>query len=189
MNKTVWMVFLMLLFLISNNLCAQNLLVNGHFDTNLNGWDNPFVVAEWVADDGAPISGNGSMKVTGSQNNNSVFGMNSSPVFIEPGYWYLTAASFKTPAASVSERGLFYIEWYDGSDVMILRDSVDGGYGVEDDVWLPLDDFFKAPENADYMVMRLMLQSGIPTVDVELPFGLWDDAVVMQESIFMGGFD
>ena len=189
MNKTGWMVFLVLFFSTTNELMAQNLLFNGAFDANFEGWTNPFVVAQWVADDGAPISGNGSMQVTGSQNNNSVFGMNSSPIFVEPEFWYLTAASFKTPAASVSERGLFYIEWYDGSDVMILRDSVDGGYGVDDDVWLPLDGFFIAPENADYMVMRLMLQSGIPGVDVDLPFGLWDDAVVMQETVFKGDFD
>jgi hypothetical protein len=189
MSKTHRLILLVLIVFKTGILSAQNLLSNGTFDANLDGWDNSFVTSEWVADDGAPISGNGSMKFTGSQNNNGVFGMNSSPVFIEPGYWYLTAASFKTPAASVSERGLFYIEWYDGSDVMIMRDSVDGGYGVDDDVWLPLDGFFKAPENADYMVMRLMLQSGIPGVDVDLPFGLWDDAVVMQETVFMGDFD
>lgn len=183
-----FLMFLVLLFEMSS-LRAQNLLPNGYFDTSIDGWSNPFLTSEWISDDGAPISGNGSMKVTGTQNNNGVFGMNSHNIIIEPGFWYLTMASFKTPATSVSERGLFFVEWFDAGDLMILRESVDGGYGVEDDVWLPLDGFFQAPDNASYMVMRLMLQSGIPGVDTELPFGLWDDALVMQETIFMNGFD
>lgn len=177
-------------FLLSvNQVQALNLLSNGGFDTNIDGWDNPFVTSEWVSDDGAPISGNGSMKVTGSQNNNGVFGMNSFHIFIKPNYWYLSAASFKTPSDSVSERGLYFIEWFDDTDTMILRDSVDGGYGVPDDVWLPLDAYLQAPENAYYMVVSLRLQSGIPGVDVDLPFGLWDDVVFMEETIFFSDFD
>ncbi len=181
--------FLMILLLLgSGQVLAQNLLANGDFSTDISGWSNAFVTAEWISSDGGPISGNGSMQVTGSQNNNGVFGMNSNTFLVQAGYWYLTAGSFKTPASSVSERGLYFIEWFDSSEQMIQRDSVDSGYGVADDVWLDLDGYLQAPPLAVSAIMRLMLQSGIPG-QVNLPFGLWDDAVVMQETVFTDGFD
>ena len=178
---------MVLLLMLSSQLMSQNLLVNGEFDEDINGWTNSFVTAEWVGSDGGPISGNGSMLVTGSQNNNGIFGMNSDAFIAAPGYWYLVAASFKTPATSVSERGVYLVEWFDSSNQMILRDTIDSSYGVADDVWINLDGYLQAPPLAVSGVVRLMLQSGIPG-QVNPPFGLWDDAVVMQETIFIGGF-
>ncbi len=188
MNKTGWKVFLMLLFLITGELWAQNLLTNGHFDANFDGWSNPFVMAEWVSDDGASISGNGSMLVTGTINNNGTFGMNSDAFTVQSNYWYLTAGSFKTPATSVSERGLYFIEWYDSEGSLIRRDSTSSDFGVDDDVWIDLDGYLQAPPLAVSAVMRLMLQTGSPD-QTDPPFGLWDDAVVMQETVFTDGFD
>jgi len=188
MKKISWVIFITVFLFKPELSTAQNLLANGSFDSDINGWSNSFVTSEWVSDDGAPISGSGSMRVTGSNNNNSVFGMNSDPFSVQGGYWYLTAGSFKTPAISVSERGLYFIEWYDSSGDFIIRDSFDSAYGVDDDVWLDLDGYLKAPMNASSAVMRLMLQGGYPG-QTDLPFGLWDDAVVMQETIFVTGFD
>ena len=167
---------------------AQNLIANGTFDSDISGWNNPFVTSEWILTEGGPISGVGSMRVSTSINNNAVFGMNSNSIAVMPGKWYFTSAWFKTPSTSVSERGLYFIEWFDSSDDQIQQDSVDGGLGVDDDVWLPLDGYFKAPENASSMIMRLMLQTGFPG-QVDDPFGFWDDVFVLEESIFFNGFD
>ena len=188
MKKVTWVLFLLVSTINPGVLMAQNMLTNGAFDADINGWSNSFVTAEWISSDGAPISGNGSMKVTGVLNNNSLFGMNSDVFLVQSGYWYLTAGSLKTPAISVSERGVVIIEWYDSSDVMISQDSIDSGYGVDDDVWIGLDGYFQAPPLAVSAVVRLMLQTGFPG-QKDQPFGLWDDAVVMQETIFTSDFD
>ncbi len=188
MKKLYLVLFFTGLLVMPQMLNAQNLLVNGIFDSDISGWTNPFVTSEWVSDDGAPISGNGSMKVTGSLNNNGTFGMNSDAFSVQGGYWYLTAASFKTPAISVSERGLFFVEWFDSSDQLILRDEISSDYGVDDDIWHDLDGYLQAPDNANSAVMRLFLQTGKPGQLTD-PFGLWDDAVVMQETIFVSSFD
>jgi len=188
MKKKSCVLYVLIVFMWTDTLSAQNLLLNGAFDTDIDGWTNDFITAEWVSDDGAAISGNGSMRVIGTINNNSMFGMQSDSLAVQAGYWYLTAGSFKTPAISLSERGLYYIEWYDNSEQMILRDFVDSVYGVPDDVWIDMDRYLKAPEDAVSAVMRLMLQSGA-SGQTDLPFGLWDDAVLMQETLFSHGFD
>ncbi len=188
MKSTVGILIITLLSMSIERSAAQNLVANGTFDANINGWDNPFITSEWVASEGGPISGSGAMRISTSNNNNGLFGMNSDPISVVAGNWYYTAAWFMTPAISVSERGLYFIDWYDSDEVQLLRDAVSSEYGVVDDVWLPLEGDFRAPENASFMIIRLRLQSGIPG-QIEEAFGFWDDAFVLVDSIFFSSFD
>ncbi len=179
----------LLYFLISiGQVSAMNLLSNGTFDSNINGWSSlNSTTGEWVSDDGASVSGNGSIRITGTINNNGTFGLIAEPITVKPGYWYITAGSLKTPAVSVSERGLYSLEWYDMSNGFVQYDSVASNFGIPDDVWIDLDGYIQAPENATSVIMGLRFQTGAPE-EVDHPFGLWDDVIFMEETIFFSDF-
>ena len=72
-------------FFWSGNLTAQNLLTNGEFDLDTMGWF-AFTNISWVSDDGASLSGNGSMLNTGTLNNNSSYPAISDKFLVKAGW-------------------------------------------------------------------------------------------------------
>lgn len=181
------LVLFMFLFSVQG-LQAQNLLVNGEFDADANGWF-AFSTISWVSDDGAPLSGDGSMLNTGSINNNSSFPAVSDQFPVHPGFWYLTAASYKVPTASSVPWVWYQIYWYDDMGVEIDRSNqVAPDFGVPNDVWLDLADMSQAPEGSEMGELRIYLQTGEPS-NPNTPFGLWDDVFVYEETVFFNGFD
>ncbi|MGJ8662740.1 MAG: hypothetical protein ACSHWU_03770 [Marinicella sp.] len=170
-----------------NMVKAQNLLANGDFDTDTSGWF-AFSTISWVSDDGAPISGNGSMLNTGSLNNNSSFPAISDQFTVTPGYWYMSGVSFKVPAASPVPWAWYQIFWYDDMGVEIDRsDQIGAEFGVPNDVWEHLVGISQAPVGADMGELRIYLQTG-DVGEPDIPFGMWDDVFVVAETIFASGF-
>jgi len=167
---------------------AQNLLPNGDFDSDISGWF-AFSTMTWVSDDGAPLSGNGSMMNTNSFNNASSFPAISDKFDVNPNYWYLAGASYKVPSASPVPWVWYMIFWYDGMNNQIgTSNQIAPPYNVPKDIWKHLVGISQAPENAAMGELRIYFetaQSGVP----DLPFGLWDDVFVLEETIFISGFD
>ncbi len=176
------------MLLFSGALEAQNLLVNGAFDGDINGWF-AFSTISWVGDDGAPISGDGSLLNTGSLNNNSSFPAISDKFTVKEQFQYLTGVSFKVPAASPVPWAWYRIHWYDSLDMEIGQsDMVSAVFGVPNDVWLHMTGLLQAPSGAVTGELRVYFQTGDVT-DTDVPFGLWDDLYVFEETVFVGGFD
>ncbi len=167
---------------------AQNLLANGEFDADVTGWF-AFSTISWVSDDGASISGNGSLLNTGTINNNGSFPAISDKFTVHENYWYLTGASYKVPAASPVPWVWYQIYWYDVFDTEIGRsDTVSSAFGVPNDVWEDLAGLVQAPEDAVMGELRIYLQTGEPG-DPDTPFGLWDDVFVFEDTVFFSDFD
>ena len=179
---------LVLMVLCQGQLLAQNLLNNGTFDTDTAGWF-AFATISWVSDDGAGISGHGSLLNTGSFNNNGSFPAISDPFPVTPGHWYLTGASYKIPAASPVPWAWYRITWYDSMDVEVGRSNqVVGEFNGPNDVWVDLAGLSQAPTGAASGELRIFLQTADIGV-VDIPFGLWDDVFVLAETIHINGFD
>lgn len=175
-------------FFWSENLTAQNLLANGEFDLDTMGWF-AFTNISWVSDDGASLSGNGSMLNTGTLNNNSSYPAISDKFLVKAGYWYLSGASYKVPSSSPVPWVWYRIYWYDGLDVEIGQSNqVAADFGVPNDVWENLASMSQAPANAVSGEMRIYFQTGEPS-NPDLPFGLWDDVYVFEETVFINNFD
>ncbi len=174
--------------LLSSASVAQNLLTNGAFDTDVSGW-SAFSTISWVSDDGASISGNGSMMNMSTFNNNSSFPAISDRFVAQPRYWYLTGVSFKVPTPSPVPWAWYQIYWYDDMNNQIaLSNQVTAVFGVPNDVWQDLDGMSQAPEDAAMGELRIYFQSG-DSAATELPFGLWDDVFVLEDTVFLNSFD
>ena len=170
------------------SLSAQNLVVNGEYDTDTNGW-SAFSTISWVSDDGATISGNGSLLNTSSNNNNASFPAVSNKFPVLPDFWYLTGVSYKVPTASSVPRAWYQIHWYDDMNNEIGQSNqVDTGFGVPNDVWENLAGMSQAPAGTATGELRIYFQKGAPG-DPDVPFGLWDDVYVFEETVFLNGFD
>lgn len=167
---------------------GQNLVSNGTFDTDTTGWW-AFSNIAWEAFDGANISGNGSMKNTGTVNNNAAFPAISDKFMVKSGYWYLSGVSYKLPADSVSPWAWYRIYWYDSMDNQIgISNQVAGEFDPPTDLWHDLTAMSQAPENAVMGELRIYFQSGEPGT-VAMPYGLWDDVFVFEDTIFTNHFD
>ncbi len=179
---------LILLFGFNQTGSGQNLLVNGTFDSDFSGWF-AFSTLSHEPGDGASISGNGSMRNESDTNNNASFPAISDRFAVVPQHLYMTGVSFKVPLTSSVPRAWYWIVWYDDMQVEIGQSNdVTSVYDVEKNVWHDLTGLRQAPMNAAYGELRVYFQTNEPgTIDV--PFGLWDDLFVFEETIFVNGFE
>jgi len=176
------------MLVLSWSISAQNILVNGEFDANTDGWSS-FETISWVSDDGASISGNGSMLNTGSFNNNGSFPAISEKFVVKPFYQYLTGASYKVPTGSSVPWVWYWIYWYDDMDGVIGQSAqVAADFGVPNDSWENLAGMIQAPVDAAMGELRIYFQTGAPS-NPDTPYGLWDDVFVLEETVFISGFD
>jgi len=181
------LITILLMALLSQYCYGQNLLINGTFDTDTSGWW-AFTTLSWVSDDGAPISGNGSMRNTTTVNNNASFPAISDKFPVKPNHWYLSGLSFKVPSASPVPCAWYQFYWYDAMDTQIgTSNQVSAPFGVPNDVWQDLAGMSLAPENAATGELRIYFQTGKPGSPD--PFGLWDDVFVFEETLFINGFE
>lgn len=77
---------LILLALVCESASSQRLLNNGTFDQNINSWENDVLNPTWISNDGAPASGNGSLRFGDSLNNGGSVWMRSELVPVKEGY-------------------------------------------------------------------------------------------------------
>ncbi len=187
-NKMKRTVLINCVLLFCWSATAQNLLVNGEFDNDITGW-SAFTTISWVSDEGAPISGDGSMMNMHTSNNNASFPAIADRFMVKPHYSYLTGVSFNVPAASPVPWAWYRIFWYDAMDNPIGEsNTVSAVFGVPNDVWVDLDGMSQAPANAATGELRIYFQTGEPG-EADPPFGLWDDVFVIEDTIFLNGFD
>jgi len=169
---------------------AQNLLFNGDFDSDTSGWTGiSSSTLSWVSDDGAPFSGDGSMMNINSFNNNASFPAISDKFSVMPLYWYTSGASYKIPADSPVPWVWYVIYWYDDMNNQIgISNQVSVEFGVPNDVWEQFSGMSQAPELATQGELRIYFTTGA-TGEIDLPYGLWDDVYLLEETIFISGFD
>lgn len=169
---------------------GQLLLSNGTFDQNINDWQSPSVVPTWVASDGAPASGNGSIQFSDNFNNGSSIYVDSELVPVTPGYRYVLATSYKYMTGSVPNGMSISIEWYDDQENFV------GSY--------PWDAFFNMSQNADQWHHFDQHVENIITDATQARVRLWvhqhsqgtahnrgrfDDVILFQDTVFVAHFD
>lgn len=144
------LMIIILAWLMAAPTAAQNLIVNGDFNTDTNGWVGvPSTTLTWVNDDGAPTSGNGSMMNINSFNNGSSFPAISEKMTVIPNHWYLTGFSYKVPADSPVSWVLYRFHWYDDLNNQIgFSDFVGTDFNFPRDVWENFTGLNQVPELA-----------------------------------------
>lgn len=181
-------IFFLLLFFCQLTV-AQSLLQNGTFDQNLNHWDNPSLTPIWVSNDGAPASGNGSMQFGSNFNNGGAVWMESDIMPVKEGYRYIMASSYKIPTDSIASGLWMSIYWYDEMDNYLGEYPWDQRFNInQTDTWLDFDYTF---ENiiTDATKARVVLWVSTPSSGNGDSYGLFDDVIFFQDTVFVSDFD
>lgn len=99
---------------------GQNLLVNPTLDSDVTGWENPYIDrVDWISDDGNPSgSGDGCMEIAFNLNNGGSNGA-IQEVAVTPETGYYLSGWTRIPAGSVALAAQLWVEWYDGSDAFL----------------------------------------------------------------------
>lgn len=180
---------MVLLVELAFNASAQNLIVNGYFDNDINNWDFNHNNASWVSDDGASISGNGSFRFGFILSNNASRWSASEPVSVTPGYTYEVAVSLKKPSSSAANYVGTLVYWYDSSLNLIGQEYFTSEVvPFPDDIWQDTYAVFKAPESAVQAVIRLTLSVG-GSGNPDEAYALWDDVIMLEDSVFNSNFE
>ena len=181
----------MLLFalLMIGHSHAQSLLQNGTFDQNLNPWTNPSITPTWVSNDGAPASGNGSIRFGSSFNNGGSVWMQSELMPVQEGYQYIMASSYKMPADSIASGIWMSIYWYDAMENYLGEYPWDQRFNVsQTDTWLDYDYTFNNIID-DATQARVVLWVTTPNSGNDESYGLFDDVIFFQDTVFVSDFD
>ena len=173
----------------SSQLNAQNLIINGDFAANIDGWDYNSNNANWVSDDGASISGNGSFRFGKILTNNGFRWSASEPMTVIPGYTYEVAVSAKIPVISAANFVGVLMYWYDAGDNLISQDYFSSAIvPFPKSIWEDMYAEIKAPDETAYGIIWLTLSVGEGGSPDEA-FVLWDDVIMLADTIFISGFD
>ncbi|MEZ5472632.1 MAG: hypothetical protein R3E90_12745 [Marinicella sp.] len=168
---------------------AQSLLQNGTFDQSLDHWDNPSITPIWVSNDGAPASGNGSLRFGSTFNNGGSVWMQSDIMPVKEGYRYIMASSYKLPSDSIANGLWMSIYWYDEMDNYLGEYPWDQRFNIgQTDTWLDFDYTF---ENiiTDATKARVVLWVTTPASGSDESYGLFDDVIFFQDTVFLSDFE
>lgn len=180
------------LMAISINTTGQNLIANSAFDSNIDNWSNGKVNETWVANDGAPTSGNGSLKFQSNVNNGGSIWMESDFMPVEENYKYILGASFKQPADSLANYLLMTVKWYDENNNFIGEYPYLGLGPVFDvsstDTWLNYDSTYDSII-AGTKKAKVILWIGTPSEGTGLSYALFDDIIFFQDTVFKSDFE
>lgn len=177
------------MLVFSQTTLAQSMLQNGTFDQDVNHWENPYITPVWVSNDGAPASGNGSLLLGDNFNNGGSIWMQSELMSVKEGYHYIMATSYKMPSDSIAQSMWMSIYWYDEMDNYLGDYPWDQRFDIsQSDVWLDFDYSF---ENiiTDATKARVVLWVSTPTSGTDESYGLFDDVIFFQDTVFVSGFD
>ena len=177
---------------ISINASSQNLIANSAFDSNINNWSNGKANEVWVSNDGAPTSGNGSLKFQTNFNNGGSIWMMSDYMPVVYGYKYILGASFKQPSDSVASYLYMTVYWYDENNNYLGEYPYLGiapTFNVSStDTWLNHDSEY---DNivADTKKAKVVLWIGTPPSGNGLSYALFDDIIFFQDTVFKSEFE
>jgi hypothetical protein len=163
---------------------AQNLLVNGDFDTDLAGWYRP---ASWVEDSWSAIDIDASPS-SGSvrQENVNVDGVKTSGIgqcipVTEGESYRVSGATFVPSGQDAVGAASIVFQWKDGTDCTgeaIGGGLGTGGSGLFDEWYVFVSDFVVAPAGAGSMQLDLLCRK---TTAAGTFVAYWDDLVVVPE--------
>lgn len=104
---------------------GQNLLVNPTLDTDVSGWENPYINrVDWISDDGNPSgSGDGCMEIADNLNNGGSTGA-IQEVAVTPETGYYLSGWTRIPSGSVAEGAQLYVKWYDATDTSLGNSQI-----------------------------------------------------------------
>lgn len=189
MLRCMKIISVVLFLTLTSFVNAQNLVVNGFFDSNIDGWNFNSNLANWVSDEGASISGNGSFRFGKIISNNGFRWSASEPMTVSPGFTYEVAVSAKRPIVSAANFASLILYWYDNNDVLISQDFLDSGIiPFPTEVWVDMYGAYPAPEESAYAIIWLTLSVGEGGSPDEA-FVLWDDVFMLEDSLFISGFE
>ena len=178
-----------LLILTTLTAEAQSLLQNGSFDQNIYHWSNDFLSPVWVGNDGAPASGFGSLQFGDNTNNNASLWVRSDLVPVKEGYRYMMATSFKRPIDSLADGMSMSVFWYDDQENFVGEYPWDQFFDVsQPDVW---HDFDYAFENivVNATQARVYLWVHMPGEGTDESYGLFDDVILFQDTVYISDFE
>jgi len=185
MKKLISIFSMTLALTFAGQINAQNLVINGSFDSNIEAWDYNFNNANWVSDDGASISGNGSFRFGLIINNNAYRWAASEPIVVKPGYKYQTGMSAKLLTSSAANYLGAQVNWYDVADDLISQDFILSNVEpVPRDVWEDMYLAVTAPPNSVYVNFVLTLSVGGAGSPDEA-FALWDDVFMLEDTLLL----
>jgi hypothetical protein len=176
-------------------LSAQNLVINGGFDTDLFHWSSSWQPL-WIADDGSANSLNGCMQsqfLDGTGNGGSIHVSDLDWIVVEPNAQYGAESFFKLTQAS--QVGAIKLEffWFKAdesflsSSQIVFPDEL-----IPRDVWNQISGTVNAPAEAEKLAFNMTtftLPDGMPT-NITIR---WDDVSVNKrvvvDAIFSNGFE
>ena len=179
---------IILLVLLAPQLSAQSLLSNGTFDSNITPWTS-FATPTWIANDGAPASGNGSIEFKGNLNNGSSIYTESELVQVVEGYRYILASSYKYQTGSIPNGMSVAIGWYDNQGNYLGDYPWDVSFDLsQPGQWL---DFDTAVDNIieSATQARVVLYVHQHSSGTAFNTGRFDDVILLQDTVFMSDFD
>ncbi len=181
--------FLILLALVCGSATAQRLLSNGTFDQNINSWENDVLSPTWISNDGAPASGNGSLRFGDSLNNGGSVWLRSELVPVKEGYQYIMASSYKLPNSSVANGLGMSVYWYDDMENYLGEYPFGQSFNTSQaDVWGDYDLAFEHIVTGASQA-RVYLWVHMPSQGTDESFGLFDDVILFQDTVFVSDFD
>lgn len=179
-----------LLFSVVTVNAVENLVNNGSFDSGISHWENQFLdILTWVDDDGAALSGNGSVLFgdTGEHNGGTVWlASDFIPYFDD--YSYYIGVSYKKPSASVATNFFISLRLYDENENFL------GEYpnlifnAASADVWYDFDEYFVGIVDGATQA-KVILNINTPTGITGEAFALFDDVILVQNTLFKSGFE
>lgn len=185
------LIFFCLVILLSDQAISQNMVVNGTFDTDTSHWSNPSVTEVWVSDDGAPMSGNGSVRFGTISNNGGSVWLASDFISVTDGYMYMVATSYKKPSASVSPYLSITVRWYDENDNYLGEYPAFGSVQMPvttNDTWLDSELFFENIVSGSSKA-KVYLWVGTTDNGTSESYALFDDVILFQDTVFLSSFD
>ena len=178
-----------LLFLVVTS-AQGNELTNSTFDSDISSWDDSFFGppanrAEWIAEDGGPISGAGCLE-EGTTNNN--FGVNG--LFQElptaEGESYILSGWSRVPSETPENGASLAASWIDdmGEVISTTGDTFNYDFGGG---WHPHYSVVTAPAGA--VVVRV--RPSVATVESGIVESVarWDDLSLTSALVFSDGFE
>ncbi len=164
-----------IILLVSASTFAQNLLLNGSFDTDTSNWNmiqGGTVELSWASNDGH--NQNGSIELKDSFNNGGTGSIQSDAITIVAGQKYKLSGYGKVVASSLAQDAGFFIIFFRADNTITLSTEVKLIFNEEHDTWHFVETSGTAPADATYARVAL----GVTTPNsnsTDDSIARWDD--------------
>ena len=145
---------ILIMLLICSKLWAQNLLSNGSFDNNIDGWSTEGSVnATWISNDGN--NQNGAIELKENNTNGAMSSISSEKVNVIAGKKYKFSGFGKVIGSSEARDAGIQVVFYNDINFAILTTEIEQVFNPEHDVWHQVEQEVTAPEGAISAEVRI----------------------------------